>query len=446
MIDKLVVKNFKSIGEEGIDIELRPLTILIGPNGSGKSTILESIPVLSQTVGDTIPIDNKKQSMVYIPYPIDNIVYKRNDQNCLTFEIYITPNERDIEKLTNIYNKKSEINEKSKGKVKMMESKEKVSIVTNVMLSKEAEIGYSLSYKWKTNEFSQFVSRGDLKIARSEQIKSGENSWKYNLIFLNMPISSPKIGPDRVLVEGIFTPREDQPDYGINPDLAEEIAKIIKLRLYNVHFISAMRGQINFDEKINDYFDAEELQKLGVGVHGQYLIPVISLIYSNRKYEKIYDKICKWSEKFGIEKLTAGWKGKDYLSSEYIDDKCDTILNLAMLNYGSKQILSVITQLFWSKPGAIVLIEEPEISIYSTSQSNLIDLFIDAMSQDKQIILTTHSEFFPIVLQEAIQKGLLNRDDIAIYKINKYKNGTHAQRLKINENGIQGWNNIDDDN
>lgn len=48
MISRVVIKNFKSIGEAGVDLELKPLTLLVGPNGGGKSSILEAIAVLSQ--------------------------------------------------------------------------------------------------------------------------------------------------------------------------------------------------------------------------------------------------------------------------------------------------------------------------------------------------------------------------------------------------------------
>ncbi|MFQ5874616.1 MAG: AAA family ATPase, partial [Dehalococcoidia bacterium] len=43
MLSRLIVKNFKSIGEPGVDLELKPLTILVGPNGSGKSSIFEAV-------------------------------------------------------------------------------------------------------------------------------------------------------------------------------------------------------------------------------------------------------------------------------------------------------------------------------------------------------------------------------------------------------------------
>lgn len=50
MLSRLIVKNFKSIGEKGIDLQLKPLTILVGPNGSGKSTILEALALLAANV------------------------------------------------------------------------------------------------------------------------------------------------------------------------------------------------------------------------------------------------------------------------------------------------------------------------------------------------------------------------------------------------------------
>jgi len=43
MLNRVVIQNFKSIGEPGVDLELKPLTFLVGPNGGGKSSIVEAI-------------------------------------------------------------------------------------------------------------------------------------------------------------------------------------------------------------------------------------------------------------------------------------------------------------------------------------------------------------------------------------------------------------------
>ena len=33
MLSRVKIQNFKSIGEPGVDLELKPLTFLVGPNG-----------------------------------------------------------------------------------------------------------------------------------------------------------------------------------------------------------------------------------------------------------------------------------------------------------------------------------------------------------------------------------------------------------------------------
>ncbi len=50
MFTRLCVRNFKSIGEKGVDVELKPLTIFVGPNGAGKSAILHALDWLASRV------------------------------------------------------------------------------------------------------------------------------------------------------------------------------------------------------------------------------------------------------------------------------------------------------------------------------------------------------------------------------------------------------------
>ena len=35
MLSRAIIRNFKSIAPGGVDVELKPLTILVGPNGGG---------------------------------------------------------------------------------------------------------------------------------------------------------------------------------------------------------------------------------------------------------------------------------------------------------------------------------------------------------------------------------------------------------------------------
>ena len=48
MINKISIKNFKSLAETSV--ELGPFTVLVGGNGSGKSSFLQAIELISWAV------------------------------------------------------------------------------------------------------------------------------------------------------------------------------------------------------------------------------------------------------------------------------------------------------------------------------------------------------------------------------------------------------------
>ncbi|WP_395142618.1 AAA family ATPase [Armatimonas sp.] len=57
MLKSLKIKNLLSFGPEGVDVELRPLNVLVGPNGSGKSNFLSAVRILQAAPTDlSMPI------------------------------------------------------------------------------------------------------------------------------------------------------------------------------------------------------------------------------------------------------------------------------------------------------------------------------------------------------------------------------------------------------
>ncbi len=52
MLSRIQLRNLLSFGPNGIDLELRPLNVLIGPNASGKSNLIEAISLLQAMPGD----------------------------------------------------------------------------------------------------------------------------------------------------------------------------------------------------------------------------------------------------------------------------------------------------------------------------------------------------------------------------------------------------------
>ena len=52
LIHRIILKQLLSFDEQGIDLPLRPLNVLIGPNGSGKSNLIEALSLFKSAPGE----------------------------------------------------------------------------------------------------------------------------------------------------------------------------------------------------------------------------------------------------------------------------------------------------------------------------------------------------------------------------------------------------------
>jgi len=197
--------------------------------------------------------------------------------------------------------------------------------------------------------------------------------------------------------------------------------------------ISTLRGDVPYSPKTS------QQPPTWVGTKGENLVPILSLL-AQRKYKKKKEKVVKWASRFGLVDISGTWTGYDKLVSDYADPDLDTALNSALASHGSKQMLSIIIQLFWSEPRDLIMIEEPEISLHPDAQALLPELFADAINEGKQIMITTHSEFLLLALSGPIRKGIIKPTDIAVYHVDKDRRGTHVNLLEVTKEGyIKGW-------
>ena len=116
-------------------------------------------------------------------------------------------------------------------------------------------------------------------------------------------------------------------------------------------------------------------------------------------------------------------------------------LPLSLSSAGTRQVLSIITQLIWEPFGSINIIEEPEISLHPEAQLQLVDLFAQVVKGGRQILITTHSSILLMALSHAVMEQKLNARAVAIYHVEKKaRTGTVAKPLPMNEKGyIRGW-------
>lgn len=421
MLAKIGIENFKSIGRR-IELELKPLTILVGPNASGKSSILEALPLLVQSIGQNWYDCGGNNYPNLVSYPtFKDVVYKHNPENLMSIELHVTLEESERKRLLELG---KEIDKSDLG----------VSIDAEITSVGYRYSGFRLD-AWNYAEQEIFCNEKRV-IGVKEEYKQGATSR----IFTFPPIlkdALPAVQSYYVLVPRAFLPALEIESAKPLSDFATMVIDTIISRLKprsdksKVYLLSALRGKIDYEVKTDEWHK-------WVGKRGENLISILAQL-STPKWEQKREKIREWALKFGIKDLWGGWSGQNVASSEFIDAELNIPSNLALASYGSSQILTVIVQLFWSEEGDIILIEEPEISIHPEGQAKLPELFADAIKEGKQIIITTHSGYLPLALNRALKRKLKAKD-IAVYEVTKDKEGTKVERKEITKKGyISGW-------
>lgn len=417
MITRLVIENFKSIGSPGVDLDLKPLTILVGPNGSGKSNILQALMLISQKIGRSFSDWYSIEKEITKASQFIDIIHKRAPGRWLTFQFDVRLDERRARRLKLI---RSKIDEGKLG----------------IKIELSNIVGYKYSCRPESGEARQSVMIGGRNIVTAARIyKVEEEALR---IFYEDPRVLTEASPwqelDYILKQEVFSssaqvPTEAKPLI----DLASEIVEAMLEKLKDkVFLLSALRGDIPYSIETGP-------RPTWVGIRGENLVPILSLAL-RREYKERMERIVKWAKEFGLVDVSGAWAGDNKLDSGYADPHLNVILNSALAGYGSRQVLCIITQLFWSEPGSIIMIEEPEISLHPNAQAKLPGLFAEAIQDGRQIIITTHSEFILLALSRPIRSGQMKPSDIAIYHVDKGPEGTTAKLLEVTHNGyVKGW-------
>jgi predicted ATPase len=435
-IKKIIISNFKCIKD--LEIELAPLTIFVGPNGSGKSSILEALALMSQCSKRKVSIISesaiKGGEDALVEYDeIRSILYKRMiDKIDLSLGITVHIPVEEIK--AGII---ADLNEFQDRAYKLPSTEGTAPIFAYLDFLRK------LNLKKSVFEITYRFIRSNSVYLHSYIIEGNKIYYGYNSEY-NKFVSE----PDNL---GITTTSDIflSPYYvaGFPSIFSQKLVEILKKRLSKIYYLSAERGYIPWSYK------AEERKHEWVGKRGEYTMEILAELMKTENNEKRlpYEILC---EKFGIKNVWAGWDRGNHLTSNYADPYLGSVHKFPSLGYGSRQLLPIITQLSYSNPGDVILIEEPEISLHPSYQRLLPVLFGRAVNEGKQILVTTHSSYFVLSLDLVLEgyklegqtsRGLKSYEvkllpsDIAVYHvIRDEKEGyTKAERLELDERGLK---------
>ena len=157
---------------------------------------------------------------------------------------------------------------------------------------------------------------------------------------------------------------------------------------------------------------------------------------TNLVYDRSYEE--KLSQM--LKKVTGTGLRADTVPARAVEVNSITpagVVNIVAEGFGANSLIQLFHQLIASEKGATVLIEEPEIHLHPKAQAELAEVLAEtAKTDDKQIIMTTHSEHLVERLLVLVAEKRLTPDELAIYSFEKDAKGEcSASEIGVTHNG-----------
>lgn len=426
MIKQMKLHNFKAF--EDLDIEFKPITLLLGPNNSGKSSIIAALRLLVQTIesnDSNVPILLNGIFGDFGTYK--DAVHQNNVRRQIGISLTLIP-----------YN--GYIGERKDARGERWD------------YSELGSIGFELIYKYRSVRREVILKKSSLfrhekQLLTTEYSDDSERQTISSIMGFEIPPSykssiSKRIRFTNFLPRNIFYPLSE--NEGVVSDFLgnfsrEDLREIsrtsssIYQQLLNIEYIGAMR----VPPERTYLFTGERRRRIGASGERAGNILVMDSARKGARTSNILQNVSYWLKSAEIaSKLEI-----DKISDRHFELKVEhptthEAQNIADVGYGNSQIIPVLVGGFNLSPGSIYMVEEPEIHLHPKAQSELGDFFLDLYQNGIQSIVETHSEYLVLRLQQHIAKGVISADHVRVYYIYANEDRKQAIPLEISSNGI----------
>lgn len=475
-METIRLKNIKAFEDSG-EIEIKPLTIFVGENSSGKSSLVRFLPVIAQTFQEDVmtPLLFFGKWIDYGNYA--SVAHNSTDED-LAFEFKIKTTHIlqflfgriKLEYLKEIYSNMKK-NRETRCKVKLFKNKRKIQVKSfkiyigneNLFTINFETNKYTIISKYfnKINgmklffKFNRFIPELDERgfssllkdFFKENNFEKFEEAFKFldrnyyyysseELLLFEDSLKS----DEKLIIEDAKNLREE---YETISRMLRGIERYFERYSSKLTYIGPFR---NDPERV--YRESESTYK-NVGIRGENTSFVLKQSYNDKT--NLLEKVSNWLHTALGVKLTIKEVYENNLFEIKIKGKNEYEANLIDVGYGISQVLPIISELYRGQESDLeeehfrsprsfyetLLIEQPELHLHPKAQSNLAELFVDRIRQNKKIIVETHSEHLIRKLQVLIANPSIkfSKDDLAIYYIDKEGTGSVAKKMELNDYG-----------
>lgn len=457
--------NFRNIADSG-EIELKPLTILVGKNGSGKSSFLRLFPLLQQSM----EVAKKGPFLWYNEKGVDfgdfnSTVREKSDSLQVGFSIHHgrkSSHMFDIHILMTVVEDKEESINSEKGisydrvsKIELRYLGNQIVVDFSTYSDTKVEINGSTVYDAKKNE-QPFGLFPNISIDGSKDIPGfrelidslAENGrYKYRDYIDFVDVSFEEF---QKLVSGknlSYNIKELYCNiiYNYLDRLLMNIQMQIRIEMDNVTYIGPFR------EAPKRYYRFQNLATHKIDSMGSNMAVYVNAMHTDKI--KAFNGILEEKYKFQLE-VESHFGQISLFIKKNKNDKTNIVDN----GFGYSQLMPVLLALHtfnttnehtvfpFRSDFQMLCIEQPELHLHPAMQrkigSSLADStkHIVAESQQKYILLETHSRSLIDSIGEAIASGDISSDNVAVYLFESGNQIAKIRSTRFDEDGyLTNW-------
>ncbi len=498
MIKSISLRNYKAF--ENVAIPVKPLTILLGANSVGKSSIIQMLMLLHQTAEEKMG-SYSSALKIYGNYvnvgAFDNLFMNKDVSKDLEIRIQFSDEYTSelisksknkfirrftdaasllpsLEKgITNI----GDLNDREVFSQYIHRYKENIEKIKNKDDNLYSFLRYRLDLPFNNqdkNDIQNIIRCYDL----TELVSSVECSDYWLICNLSIVNNKLKINKFSIeLGEGMKLIEIE--------NKTESNVKVSSFYPLNVQDIDYIKSKVEFKKTIFDIMSEAEELEMSTPVAG-FLVSMVysfiteiqnSLFENNinyvsplRAHPKRYYMLDKakmtisldtldgdaiaevLKENSGVKKKVNDWfdkfgfkidvkQFKEIIHHVYVTQN-GLPLDITDVGFGISQVLPIIIQGFLSQQGSLTIVEQPEIHLHPKMQADLGDLMIDIVKSDnKKLIVETHSEYILRRIRRRISEGKLDKDDVAIclFHPKTKEKAAWVELLEIGDKGAFKW-------
>jgi hypothetical protein len=408
MITSVKLTNFKSFGERAENVKLGKINVFIGENGTGKSSFIQALALLHQSVYSNGLMQGQFKFSSYGTL-VHNSFTKSNIQMAIAGH--------------------TSLEMKSEGVLETIPFENELTFADpGTMVARQFRIKIPKTmykqFDLDTDEIKGQLSYGDMEIS-PDHIGQNDN-------FVNISVHD-QIGRPFRTSGGSGTSVQSL-NHSLLISEIESLASVFTGVLKNIYIDFALRG---FD---NESYPLSEAAFESPVTGGE----VFSTFAYRREIEK---KVSNW-----LSLVTDTGLSIHLVPKAQIELKNSEGYNIYQGGFGSNQLIRPLLQLALSPADAVIAIEEADISLHPKAQVKLCEVLANiAIKENKQLVLTSHSETMLIGFLNLITEGLITPQDLRIYYFEKKKGNTCTSELKLDERGaieggLRGFSEVNLDN